>query len=247
MSDALYCDPQLARFYDWDNPWSADFDFFAGLVSGSRRVLDLGCGTGIFSVALAGRGHQVTGVDPAAAMLDIARCRPDGDKVRWVQADARSVDLAERFDMVLMTGHAFQTLLSRSDRTALIGTMAGHLEPGGRFFFDSRNPIARAWEQWVPAVTRQTRRHPDFGDIVSWNDAEYDRDNGVVTYDTNYRLESGRTFSARSQIAFPPQAEIAGLIAEAGLSVDRWIGDCAGGEFLPDSPEIIPLGSRSSV
>lgn len=244
--DALYRDPELARFYDWDNPWSADFDFFADLVSGSDRVLDLGCGTGIFSVALAGRGHQVTGVDPAAAMLGVARNRPDGEKVRWVQADARHVDLGERFDMVLMTGHAFQTILYRNDRVALLGTIARHLDPGGRFFFDSRNRAARAWERWIPEATRQTRQHPDFGYVVCWNDAVCDPESGVVTYGTYYQLESGRVFSARSQIAFPSQTEIAELIADAGLAVDRWIGDCIGGEFTSESPEIIPLGSKTT-
>jgi hypothetical protein len=44
--DALYQDPELAAFYDWDNPWTADFDWFLSLVDGARSVLDLGCGTG---------------------------------------------------------------------------------------------------------------------------------------------------------------------------------------------------------
>lgn len=243
-SDALYCDPELAQFYDWDNPWSRDFDYFASLVDGSDRVLDLGCGTGMFSLALARRGHQVTGVDPAPAMLDIARGKSDADAVRWIEADARKVDLGEEFDMVLMTGHAFQTLLSRDDRAAVIDTIARHLDTGGRFFFDSRNPLARGWERWVPETTRTTKSHPNFGVVECWNDVTRDPESAIVTYDTFYRLGSGRVFSARSQIAFPPLAEIAELIADAGLVVDRWIGDCAGVAFVPESPEIIPLGTK---
>ena len=73
MADALYDDPALAGFYDWDNPWPADFDWFAGLVAGAGSVLELGCGTGIFTVELARRGARAVGVDPSAAMLDIAR------------------------------------------------------------------------------------------------------------------------------------------------------------------------------
>ncbi len=46
--EPLYCDPQLAQFYDWTNPWPRDFGFFASLVEDGSRVLDLGCGTGIF-------------------------------------------------------------------------------------------------------------------------------------------------------------------------------------------------------
>ena len=242
--EALYCDPDLARYDDWDNPWPEDFDYFASLAQGADRVLDLGCGTGIFSAELAARGHRVTGVDPAGAMLDIARCRPGGDKVRWIEADARTLDLGERFDMVLMTGHAFQTALDRRDRAALIGTFARHLERGARFFFDSRNPKARAWEYWSPENTRATRAHPEHGIVERWKDATWDPDRGLVTYGTFYRLESGRILSAYSKIAFASQTEIAELIADAGLKVDRWIGDVAGGLFTRESPEIIPLGSN---
>jgi SAM-dependent methyltransferase len=242
--ETLYCDPELAQLYDWDNPWPEDFDFFASLAAGASRVLDLGCGTGIFSAELAMRGHEVTGADPAAAMLQIARHRHGGGMVRWIEADARSLDLGESFDMVLMTGHAFQTLLSRNDRSALIGTIALHLAPGGRFFFDSRNPGAREWEQWTPEASRAVLPHPQFGSIERWNDANCNPLTGIVTYDTFYRFESGRLLSARSQIAFAPQAEIGEMIAAAGLIVDRWIGDCVGGEFSTESPEIIPLGSR---
>lgn len=152
MQDALYHDPALARFYDWDCPWTADHDWFATLVRGS--VLDLGCGTGMFAAELAARGLQVTGVDPAPAMLDIARARKGGARVRWVGADARDLNLGERFDTVLMIGHAFQTLLTGPDRAATLATIAGHLATGGRFFFDSRNPGAREWETWGPAQTR---------------------------------------------------------------------------------------------
>ena len=59
-----------------------------------HRVLDLGCGTGLLATAIAARGPAVTGVDPAAAMLAIARDREGGGRVTWVHADGRSVRYA---------------------------------------------------------------------------------------------------------------------------------------------------------
>lgn len=242
MADALYDDPDLAGFYDWDNPWSADFDWFLTLVEGAATVLDLGCGTGIFSVALAARGAKVVGVDPAAAMLAVARSRPGGANVTWVEAKAQGIDLGRKFDAVVMTGHAFQCLLDPSDRAATLATIARHLAPGGRFFLDSRNPDAREWESWSPDATREVRAHPAFGAVERWTTADRDAATGIVSYTTQYALADGRRFSARSRIAFPTQDELADAIAAAGLAVDIWYGDAGGGPVRADCPDLIPVG-----
>jgi SAM-dependent methyltransferase len=240
--DALYNDAALAAFYDWDNPWPEDFDWFLSQLHGAGTVLDLGCGTGIFSVALAARGAEVVGVDPAAAMLAIARARPGGDKVRWVNAGAQGLDLGRRFEAVVMTGHAFQTLLTAADRAACLATIARHLAPGGRFLFDSRNPEAREWESWTPEATRAVQAHPEFGPVERWNAATWDAAAGIVTYETHYRLADGRHFQASSQIAFAGLAALAAEIAAAGLAVDRWYGDPAGGPVRVACVDFIPVG-----
>jgi SAM-dependent methyltransferase len=223
--DGLYQDPALSAFYDWDNPWPADFDWFLTLVDGAGSVLDLGCGTGIFSVALAWRGADVVGVDPAAAMLGIARARLGGDRVTWVEAGAQGLDLRRRFDAVVMTGHAFQTLLTLEDRASLLTVTARHLAPRGRFFFDSRNPEAREWESWTWEATREVRLHPEFGMVERWNEAEETEVPGLIEYQTHYLLQDGRHLQARSRIAFPGLDELAGAIS-----------------LRPGCPDFIPLG-----
>jgi ubiquinone/menaquinone biosynthesis C-methylase UbiE len=246
MDDALYHDPDLARFYDWDNPWTVDFDWFQSLIEGAGSVLDLGCGTGIFTAALAARGLTAVGVDPAAAMLQIARSRVGGDKVRWVQGAAQGLNLGQRFGAVVMTGHAFQNLLTAKDRATVLATIARHLEPGGRFFFDSRNPEARAWERWTREATRQVRQHPDFGMVERWINASWDEESGIVSYVTRYEMPDGRQLQARSQIAFPSFAELAEALTKAGLRADRWAGDAAGGPLRPGCPDFIPVGGLAT-
>lgn len=87
MEDRLYNDPDLVSFYEIENGWADDTRFCRDLGATARSVLDLGCGTGLLATAL-GEGRAVFGVDPAAAMLDIARNRPGGGRVTWVEADA---------------------------------------------------------------------------------------------------------------------------------------------------------------
>ena len=239
--DRLYRDAALAAFYDLDNGWTAADDFSLAMAADAGSALDLGCGTGLLAAALAD-GRAVTGVDPATAMLDIARGRPGGDRVEWLEADARTVRLGRVFDLVLLAGHAFQVFLTRADRRAVLDTIAAHLAPGGRFVFDSRNPAVEEWREWTPERARREVQHPVHGRVEAWNDVVFDPGTGIAAYETHYRLPDGTHLSAVSRIAFPDRDELAKLIDEAGLEVDRWHGDWQGGDWRPDTPEIIPVG-----
>lgn len=71
-------------------------------------VCDVGCGSGRFVSSLAKRGAQVTGVDFAPQMLDLARdlTKSDGvsDRCRFVLSDILDWKTTERFDMVIAIG-----------------------------------------------------------------------------------------------------------------------------------------------
>lgn len=240
--DNLYHDPEMAQFYDLENRWAADFDYCSQLAEEAQSVLDLGCGTGQLAASLADR-RTVVGVDPAAAMLNIARRRPGGERATWVEADARRLRLDRRFDLVLLTGHAYQVFLSDEDQQALLSTIAAHLAPGGRFIFDTRNPTAQAWRDWTPEQTRRSLEHPALGTVEAWSDVVHDAATGIVTYQTHYRIPaSGRQVSAESQIRFITRERLSALLDHAGLKVEEWLGDWEGGAYEPTSREIIPVG-----
>ncbi|TCD16057.1 class I SAM-dependent methyltransferase [Oricola cellulosilytica] len=242
MSDKLFSDPELAQFYDQDNRWDSDKDFCLKLAGTASSVLDLGCGTGELATVLS-RTRRATGVDPAAAMLDVARGRQGSDRVQWIEADARSVRLAERFDLIVMTGHAFQCLLEPEDQASVCKTIAAHLEPEGTFVFDSRNPEFEEWRNWTPEQTRTVIDHPVLGPVERLIDAAFNPDNQIVTYLTLYTaVRSGRSWRASSQIRFSPKEDVAAAISAAGLHADRWMGDWNGNPFKPGAREIIPLG-----
>lgn len=85
--------------------------------SRGARVLDLGCGAGTYSVYLAKRGFQVTGLDviPKALELASALAREAGLSVDFVTYDLSCWETAERFDLVLDSG-CLHSLIDGSPR-----------------------------------------------------------------------------------------------------------------------------------
>lgn len=119
MPDTHYMNPKLAEIYDEENSWSDDNDFYLS-ISGNTpiNILDLGCGTGVICNAYIDQGHKVTGIDPASSMLEVASKKPNGKKIEWVKSNAQSFRSDDKFDLVIMTGHAFQVLLCEQDLLA---------------------------------------------------------------------------------------------------------------------------------
>lgn len=246
MPDAIFSDPRLVAVYDAFNPWSADTAFYLALAGAEpRRILDMGCGTGRLAIALAERGHAVTAVDPAGAMLAAARSKPGGGLVTWVEADARALELGEHFDLAIMTGHVFQVFTDDADVDAVLAGLRRHLASGGRLAFESRNPLARAWEEWMPDVSRTPAHVDGVGDV----EAEWEVlavGDGLVTFETRYRLlATGETLAGSSTLRFASQAAIADELARAGFAPVEWLGDWDGAPWTTASPEIIALAGAA--
>lgn len=121
-------------------PHIAFYGELASLVGGP--VLEVACGSGLVTIPVAARGLDVTGVDLARPMLDHARLKADrlGLPMRWVEADARQLDLGTQYAFIFLTGNGFQAFLNRQDQESLLASVKRHLAPGGTFAFETRNP-----------------------------------------------------------------------------------------------------------
>lgn len=93
-----------------------------------HSVLDAGCGTGRVAIELARRGIRVVGVDLDQDMIAAARAK--APELTWVQADLSELDLATRFDAVVLAGNVIP-YVTPDRRQAAVLACARHLAPGG--------------------------------------------------------------------------------------------------------------------
>jgi ubiquinone/menaquinone biosynthesis C-methylase UbiE len=235
--DDGYDDPVLAGLYDETNGWAADNEFYVGLMLAAASVLDIGCGTGVMLHAARDRGHtgRLVGLDPAKAMLDIARRRDD---IEWVHGDLGAPRWHDEFELATMTGHAFQELTTDEQILTLFKNV--HAAVTGTFVFETRNPGARAWERWNPsnAMTVGT---------ATITHRVLDVSNGVVTFtETTEDPAWARPKVSRSSLRFVDQETLNGLLTEAGFTIEAQYGDWARGPVTATSPELITV-ARSTV
>jgi SAM-dependent methyltransferase len=221
MIDEHYANPKLAAVYDEDSGWDEARDYYLALAPETPiDILDLGCGTGLLCEAYAARGHRVTGVDPAQAMLDQARKKTNGANIEWICATAQSHLSIKRFDLIIMTGHAFQVFLTDEGVVALFKTMCHHLKPHGRAVFESRNPAIDWPRVWNLEINTSASRQ-----FVALS-----RDQETITFDMHYRF-GGETLSSRSTLRFMTRVAIEKQLTAAGLKTFAVKGDWSGGEF----------------
>lgn len=223
MVDEHYLDPKLAMLYDLDSGWSIERDFYVQFCAPTALdVLDIGCGTGLIACKLASLGHRVFGVDPASAMLAVGRQSKFGAQVTWIESTAQTLSLDCHVDRIIMTGNAFQVLLSDEDVAATFCAMRNHLDVGGKIAFETRNPLLNWRERWNYDMQLETPSG-QVHEQRRWLSMVKD----VMTFKFNYVFED-RTLTTRSVLRFWHLREIESHLKRANLRIVNVYGDWRG-------------------
>ncbi|MCX4533370.1 trans-aconitate 2-methyltransferase [Streptomyces sp. NBC_01669] len=242
MVDRLFADAGLAALYDPMNPSDqrADYGFYLPLVMAAPSVLDVGCGTGSLLRLARQAGHdgQLCGVDPAVGMLEQARAHTG---IEWILGDVGSVGPDRMFDLVVMAGHAFQVYVRDDELRTALATIRSVLADGGRFAFETRNPLARAWEDWTP--DRSVEAVDDDGRLVRMvREVEMPVTGDTASFSHTF-TGPGRTRPriSRSTLRFLGADALSSFLSDAGLVIEEQYGDWDRSPLTGASPEIITI------
>jgi SAM-dependent methyltransferase len=221
MADAVFGEPRLAAIYDaFEGERRVDLDHYLAIADelGARSLLDVGCGTGILARRAAARGMDVTGVDPAAASLDVARAKPGADKVRWRHGDATGLPELQ-VDLATMTANVAHVFLTGEDWAATLRGVHAALRPGGHLVFEVRDPARRPWEHWTREHSYQSLDVPGVGRVETWWDLT-EVNGPLVSYRRTYVFAAdGTTLTSDSTRRFWTRDEIEDSLAAAGYAL----------------------------
>ena len=253
----------FARLYDLEHcDFSDDIELYLNMAKlvhkpprqaacGRTSILELGCGTGRVTLALAKAGFDVVGIDHSAAMLDLARAHiahagltghADHGQVRLEQLDVRDLDWTEQFDLALYPLNGFLHLATASDQLAALNNIHRALLPGGFLLVDLPNPHT----VFTPAADSQlcVRHHfqseldrPITSLISTETDLAEQMQHMTLFYDEVDADGLVRRTAVEMELRFVYRYEMAGLLRQAGFEVDAVYG----------SYDLDPYESDSSI
>jgi len=141
-----------------------------------------------------------------------------------------------------MTGHAFQCVLNDDEVADMLRAVHEMLVPGGRFMFESRNPVVRPWESWTPALSARSVHSELHGPVSVFHD-RISVAEPLVEFETHSVFErDGTHLINRSRLRFAAYKDLADASTRAGFGKIECFGDWGGGPFQEEtSSEIIAI------
>jgi SAM-dependent methyltransferase len=213
MPDPIFAHPRLAAIYDDLEDDRPDLDHYEAIVAelGARSVLDVGSGTGVLALRLAARGLDVTGIDPAAASLAVARAKPHADRARWIDGDATTLPPDVQVDLAVMTGNVAQVFTTDEAWAATLAGIHGAVRPGGHLVFETRRPEVRAWETWDGRRGRT--------DELEWWYELLEVAEPLVSFRWSFRFTAdGTLLTSDSTLRFRSREEVEESLVTAGFA-----------------------------
>lgn len=176
--------------------YNKEFKFYNSILKKRkcRKIVEIGCGTGILAKKMMEAGYDYLGVDLYPEMLDIARKEANSD--RFIQGDMRNLKLSRTFDCAMITGRSLAYIVNNTEIISTFQHINHLLKNHGFFIFDlfDANRIFEKFkeesEQVVQSgnkkITRKNRLKKNLSTGWTWDfNAKYiiEEDGKISEYD----------------------------------------------------------------
>ncbi len=249
----------IARFYDAENSaMIEDLPLYSELAEESGApILDVGCGTGRVTLALAEDGHRVIGIDHSEQMLARGRRKLESQPalkplVTFLHGDVRTTALDQQFRMIIVPYNGLTQFITQEEQLAVLRRFEAALDPEGWLVLDLPN-AGEAFGTHDPDTVALERMfvEPESGHMVmqqsvstlnrvtqqleiTWIYDEIGKD-GLI-----HRTLAPLTL----RYIFPGEMTL--MLAAAGLRAAHIYGDYDQSEFEDGSPRMIVLAEKAS-
>lgn len=208
-------------------------------------VLDLCCGMGRHSLALAEAGYEVTGVDLSKVLLREAQKNDTEQQIKFIKADMRSLPLTQHFDAIVNLFSSFGYFETDEEHLQVLKEIKRLLVPEGKFIIDFLNPVY-TMANLVPESQRvdegqriQEKRSIEQGYVkkqITITDINYEGLHG--TQPERHYLERIRLYTSE---------DFKLLLSKAGLTLETIYGGYNGEAYnSKNSKRMIMVGSNSN-
>jgi SAM-dependent methyltransferase len=204
-----------------------------------KSVLDLCCGPGRCSIALANKGFAVTGVDRTKYLLDRARAKASAARVKieWVQLDMRDFVRPDSFALVLSMFTSFGYFDDKREDMMVLENMFTSLQPGGACLIEvlGKERLAKILQPTsstvLPDGTLLVERHEIFDD---WTRV---RNEWIM-------IRNGRAKSFKFHHTIYSGQELRDRLQRAGFVSVTLHGNLDGDEYGPYAERLIAIGRK---
>ncbi len=209
----------------------------AGLEHGD--ALDLACGPGRHSIALAKRGFRVTGVDLSSFLLRKARerARAEGVDVKWVREDMRRFVRPESYDLVVSLFTSFGYFESRNDDLQVLRNIHRSLRSGGALVIEiaGREALARGFQPTTSKELAGGRLLVERHEVI--DDWARIKNQWIV-------IEDSAATTFRFEVSIYSGQELKAHLFEAGFADVQLYGGYHGREYGLDAERLVAVACK---
>ena len=221
---------ETAGFYDRltsDVDYKKYAEFFSSIfikhaTKHPHNVVDLGCGTGNLTIAMAEKGYDMTGVDSSSEMLSSAYSKKSPG-ILWINQDFTELDLFGTYDAAVSLLDCINHILDDDSVRKYFRHMRNFVEPDGLFIFDINT------EYKFNNVYKDNVFYSVDDDLSYIWQNDYDNATGICTMDITFYQKDGdiyERFDTANKEKSYSVSHLSELLGESGFTIEALYSDC---------------------